>query len=261
CNAFGCDTLTKTVTLANVGGPVPASCSPATTAYCCSIGIYSVNFNTIHNNSLDGVDGYKDYTCSASTNIFRGQSYSINITTGPTYTENVMAWIDFNNNGIFESAELVFASAAMLQYHSGTVSIPSTGVVLNTPLRMRIGSDYSGNAAPDPCTPVQYGQFEDYTVYITINVGIDEASVANGFAVFPNPFTNETSIQYDLDVSQKVTLEVYNAIGEKVREVLSDKLQQAGRHVYRLKNLEGGIYFIRLITKEGMAVRRIIRME
>ncbi|MEI6487503.1 MAG: PKD domain-containing protein [Bacteroidota bacterium] len=169
CNGFVCDSITKSVTITSLSGPIASSCSPQTTSYCCGIGITQVMFNSINNSSSDGSVGYEDFSCSSSTSLTAGQTYPISVTTGTSYSENVNAWIDFNNDGFFDTiTEVVFVSSYVTTYHSGNVFIPTTAV-LNTPLRMRIGDDYSGNYPPSPCVDAMYGQFEDYTVVITPN--------------------------------------------------------------------------------------------
>ncbi|MEO8146596.1 MAG: PKD domain-containing protein [Bacteroidia bacterium] len=167
CNAIVCDSIIKQVVIASANAPLNASCSPVTTGYCCSMGISHVVFNTINQISADGSAGYEDFSCT-NTTLMVGISYPITVTTGNQYYENVKAWIDYNNNGIFEAAELVFTSLNHLITHTGNITIPGSATI-NTPLRMRIGSDYYSNSTPSPCTDVQYGQFEDYAVYIQTN--------------------------------------------------------------------------------------------
>lgn len=164
CNAYGCDTAIHSITLTNINGPVSASCTPQTNSPYNDMGIFNVTFNTI-NNTTGVDDGYQDYTCTDYTTVIVGNTYTLNVQTA--YTENVRAWIDYNNNGSFQTSELILTSNNN-DYHSASVTISGTAVV-NTPLRMRIGSDYYTNPAPEPCTNVQYGQFEDYTVIIQPN--------------------------------------------------------------------------------------------
>ncbi len=169
CNVTGCDSLTQQVVMSSAGGPVGVNCTPATTGYCCGVGILDVEFNGISQSSPDASEGYRDFTCVASTSCIQGQSYPVTITTGSSYDENLNIWIDYNNNGQFDlPGELAFQSIAGFVTHSGTITI-SPSAVINTSLRMRISSEYSGNPAPGPCTDLQYGQVEDYSVYITSN--------------------------------------------------------------------------------------------
>jgi PKD repeat protein len=167
CNANRCDSISKNITITNILGPITASCLPNTNSYCCSIGIQNVSIANINKLSNFGNEGYKDFSCTDTTTLIGSQSYLLTVTTGPTYFENVKAWIDFNNDGVFDNSnELVFNSPNRLQYHSGTITIPSNAV-LNTSLRMRIGDDLYSSPTPSPCNNAMYGQFEDYAVTIT----------------------------------------------------------------------------------------------
>ncbi|HTF04289.1 MAG TPA: M4 family metallopeptidase, partial [Bacteroidia bacterium] len=73
-NCVGADTLliNAAVTVNNVPGPVPASCNPQTTNYCCGNGITFVQFNTINWTSNDGIDNYSDFTCADSSLLVAG---------------------------------------------------------------------------------------------------------------------------------------------------------------------------------------------
>lgn len=170
CNAFGCDTtlFSNYITVnTGAGTPAPASCTPNTLTYCCGFGITNVMFNTINNSTNDGADGYGDFTCLQTT-VTEGQNYTLTIETPTPTTHNAAAWIDFNNDGVLNDVtERVFTSSSEL-IHSGTVTIPN-GAVLNTPLRLRVAADYDFSAPPTPCTDIDFGQAEDYTIIIQAN--------------------------------------------------------------------------------------------
>ncbi|PCI94667.1 MAG: hypothetical protein COB15_13495 [Flavobacteriales bacterium] len=166
------DTTIKTnyITITNTGGPISASCTPAsTTPGTLGMGIFNFSFASISNNTSGGTDGYQDYTCTNSTTVTEGNSYNVNITTGTANNEDVRVWIDLNNDGQFNMTnEMVFVSDNIMQNHSGSIIIPG-GAVLNTPLRMRVGSDYHTNNFTSACTDVTYGQYEDYSITVIPN--------------------------------------------------------------------------------------------
>ncbi len=147
--------------------PVPASCTPNTLTYCCGFGITNVTFNTINNSTNDGIDGYTDSTC-VQTTVLEGQTYLLSIQTTASSTQNYAAWIDFNNDGILNDVtERVFTASSQMNT-SGNVTIPA-GATLNTPLRLRVSSDFDFSAAPTPCTDLDFGQAEDYSIIINSN--------------------------------------------------------------------------------------------
>lgn len=168
-NPNGNNTLVKPNYISvNLGsGPIAASCNPVTTAYCCGFGITNFQFNNINNTSADASEGYADFSCGVDT-VTTGQLYNISVTTQTPASHNVRVWIDFNNDGIFNaSTEQVFAADNSF-VANGTVFIPGTAT-LNTPLRMRVSADHSLNPVPTPCSNLQYGQAEDYAIYVKPN--------------------------------------------------------------------------------------------
>lgn len=64
---------------------------------------------------------------------------------------------------------------------------------------------------------------------------------------YPNPFAEQTTISYFLPISQSVTIEVFNLVGEKV-ETLVNESKQAGNHVtfFNTSNRSKGVYFVKI---------------
>ncbi len=187
-NNTGNANLTYTVTPNSNTNPKPAWCSPSgAKSNCCAMGIYNVQFNTINNTTSEADGRYNDYTASQKTILRAGSTYSISIKTGPNYAENARVWIDWNNNGVIEVSEQVFADQNVLPnvFHKGNITVPANAVS-NTPLRMRVATDYYGSSVPGVCSSASYGQTEDYS----INVGGWINVSANTGTVTPSGSTN-----------------------------------------------------------------------
>lgn len=168
-NSNGSNTLTKPAYVTvNLGtGPIPAACTPTTTAYCCGFGITNFKFHNINNSSSDASEGYKDFSCGLDT-VTTGLSYSVSVSTLTPSGHNVRMWIDYNNDGTFNpSTELVF-SADNSFLANGTVFIPGSAM-LSTPLRLRVSADHSLQPIPTPCSNPMFGQAEDYAIYVKPN--------------------------------------------------------------------------------------------
>lgn len=112
--------------------------------------------------------GQPNYTAQLTA----GSSYQIEVTVGTFGSQNVAAWIDFNEDGVFQTpAERVG--------HTGTSTIGSNGTgtfILTLPCnpapglkRMRVRDVYSFTAngsSIDPCSSYGWGETEDYDVTI-----------------------------------------------------------------------------------------------
>ncbi|MBL4715343.1 MAG: PKD domain-containing protein, partial [Bacteroidia bacterium] len=180
--------------------PAGTTCLPPTTQYCCGLGIYNFTFNTINNTTGDGIDGYQDYSCTIQTTVTEGNTYSVDIETNDTYTENVFIWIDYNNDSTFDDSEKSFSSIGALQFHSGNMIIGSNAV-LNTDLRMRVGSDYSGLGIYTPCDSSAYGQFEDYTIIIQANTSPAVADFSSSDTINCNGYVQFTDQSLNVPTS------------------------------------------------------------
>ncbi len=153
--------------------PAMASCIPthANPASTLDAGPRVVSFNTI--NRISGGFTTEDYAwladfCNGRTEVFEGATYPISITTGPQ-AENVAVYLDLNGDAQFaDPGELIFSSTGTtaFQTHTGLVTIPATGGLLCTPLRMRVISDVATAGAPTPCGVLQHGQAEDFSVIV-----------------------------------------------------------------------------------------------
>ncbi len=164
CNAIGCDSLAQ-VNSVQLFAPLPvAACPVPTTAPCCGYGITRVDFAGQTQASADGSAGYEDFSCVRRFEVQQGYSYTLSLQTGPL-SHAVRAWIDYDNDGSFSTAEQILDQPQGVS-PSARVVIP-TGGVTNTPLRMRIMADIAGaGSAFTSCRAPQFGQVEDYRVVV-----------------------------------------------------------------------------------------------
>jgi PKD repeat protein len=266
CNAHGCDTVVVPIN-AIITGPRATNCYPTTVAYCCGIGITlfqisgPVNF-LINNSTSDAIDGYSDYTCTDTASLVTNYPYGINVTTGFGYVETVKMWLDLNNDGQFDTlTEQMFADSAVLTNHTGNFTIPDRPTNdYSSPLRLRIGSDFSGNTPPSPCQNLQFGQYEDYSIFLSYYDAVNEVNRETGFQVYPNPFGSTASIEYNLKKSSKVSVEIFNILGEKVGTPAADQMQLPGKHSYNFSGQPTGVYFVKLTVDDKSAVKKVIKM-
>lgn len=89
-------------------------------------------------------------------------------------------------------------------------------------------------------------------------VNVDEMDeIQLGFALYPNPTTESSTVQFKLSSKQNVTLDVKNILGETIKDVLNEEME-GGLHEIKLPSLPKGIYMIDLYTGNKHHVRRLI---
>ncbi len=155
-------------------GPDSACVPDALNGLSMYYGIERVEFGTLdvysNTSQADGAF-YVDRSYNQRVSVSAGDSVFVKITGSYENPAQIRVWLDLNNDGVFEVPDetLLSGDGGVIE---GTVVIPDTGVVLCTPLRLRVASDQPGTDAPQPCLltgNLEYGvgQIEDYTVTVS----------------------------------------------------------------------------------------------
>ncbi|MBD3385008.1 T9SS type A sorting domain-containing protein [candidate division KSB1 bacterium] len=100
------------------------------------------------------------------------------------------------------------------------------------------------------------------------NTGVDNGPTApQTFTLlqnYPNPFNAQTRIEFTLDKPQRIELDIVNALGQNIKNLLSE-WKDEGKHTLhwngcdeRGKCVQSGVYFYRLSSKAGMQSEKMI---
>jgi len=104
----------------------------------------------------------------------------------------------------------------------------------------------------------EYGHSE---VATNIEEDVGELPQATSIvSVFPNPFETKTTITYKLSSPQRISAEVYNVMGQRVRHV-EVGWRPAGTHSTEIEGqgLASGVYFLHIASETGdHAVKQIV---
>lgn len=186
-------------------------------------------------NNSSGPSNYTNYTTNTALqpNLVLNTTYTFSMTiTTPDY-DTALVFIDYNNNGVFESSERVFNYPINLPSGpiSGNFTIPASAVT-NQPLRMRVILYYLGATNPQTgtsqigfslgssyagCGTYSYGEAEDYNVLVTATQlsTNDVNGPKNDVQIYPNPVSDILNIT---KVSDKATYKIYSAAGQLVKQ-------------------------------------------
>ncbi len=161
---------TQAYTLLISGAGGTAVCSSASSAGGASIDNVVLS-NLSNATPPSACRNYTDFSVLTAANLPVGQNVPIAIaSTSCNSTNNtriISVFIDFNNDGVFESNELAAQSIQLGVPFSGTIAVPTTAVV-GTYARMRIIVQEGNNAAlVSPCGSYGAGETQDYRVLFT----------------------------------------------------------------------------------------------
>ena len=82
------------------------------------------------------------------------------------------------------------------------------------------------------------------------------------YPAYPNPFNSTTNIKYSIPHSGRITLKVFDLMGNKIATLL-DRYQAAGSYdiIFQADDLASGIYFYQLKTKDYVDVKKMILIK
>lgn len=242
-NAFGDGIVTKMslVEVNTTGNLIPADCYPSTVAHCCGYGIENVNINSISNASVNSSEGYVDFSCENKTNLNIGDSYAISVSTGLDNPQDTKVWLDIDNNGFFDSDELLLEEYNAYSFTAALVVPVNT--VLSTPIRMRISSDEVGNNF-GPCDDLIRGQAEDYSIIVNDANGLSQSDSFD-FKMYPNP--SNGTVNFELENNEVYKVNIYSLMGKKIAG--HDNLRSSVS--IDLNDLLTGSYLVELIDSSG----------
>ncbi|MBS3944545.1 MAG: T9SS type A sorting domain-containing protein, partial [Melioribacter sp.] len=79
---------------------------------------------------------------------------------------------------------------------------------------------------------------------------------------YPNPFNPSTKIEYQLPKDGRVTIKVFNVLGQEVRTLL-DEVKSAGYYTveFNAKGLPSGVYIYGITTGEYSLFKKMILIK
>ena len=159
------------------------------------IGITDVQIGSQINNpsaDLDRLTFYPTQTIS----VYRQESYPVNIKYGEGHNEQIIGWVDWNNDGIIDTnTETVFytKSSPAAETYTTSLNVPCSA----TPgiHKLRIESDIDTVPKLTPCSNLRYGDAEEYIVNVQSDVYPSKVTFTSDSPKFqgsPVIFTNQT---------------------------------------------------------------------
>jgi hypothetical protein len=142
--------------------PTQTYCDARSTSFNSFEQITKVQFGGIDNPSRRSPGGYSNYT-GLLAEISKGSSETITVTfSGGGGSTQGRVWIDWNQNGEFESNELYELGTGAGPVYTTTITAPSNALSGHTTMRVRVAW-----GALTACNTTNWGETEDYAIRVT----------------------------------------------------------------------------------------------
>lgn len=151
--------------------------------------ITNVTFAGINNTTIPAVNGtpaLEKFCPPINASVARGSTYSITVkgNTDGDYTNYFWVYIDWDQDGSFESTELydigTITNSTGVDAQTATTNITVPGTALLGKTMMRVLKNYNNNS--NACSNATYGQAEDYEVLVNGACQQPTGATANGTA-------------------------------------------------------------------------------
>jgi len=218
----------------------------------CSYGDGFTNFvlENINNSSGCSSGGYSDYT-NQSTDLYRNETYNLTVASGynPQYTT---VWIDFNDNFSFEPNEKIIDGVQTNLGATLSFTIDANANLGEHLLRAK-SSDVLSNTQ-DACLDMQYGETEDYKVFIKSNVGVEEQSLTPQLQIVSIQ-NGVYTLKFNTNQSFNGQVMIHNSLGQLV---YSGTVNTDKTITLDLSKYAKGAYLINVISTDFSSVIRVV---
>lgn len=225
-------------------------------------GFYVLQLGSIDTISECSPTGYEDFT-SVSTDL---EIYGTNEMVVGTYCGNqyINVWIDFNDNFVFETDEVVVDNVKLPPGLPGNyiqdtmlLVIPE-GANLGEHI-MRLKANLANPVPDDGCEETVFGETEDYSATVILFTGVETIPFSNTDLLVKTLGNNIFEISMEsTEENETLIINLHNVFGQKLVENRVQNIN--GRYTYLLdmSYAKPGAYIVRLGTSQYGKVKKII---
>jgi len=202
-----------------------------------------INNTTFDHNTFNAqTTFYHEYPASGQTTatLISGQSYSLYTSTS---SEAVIGlWMDYNNNGTFESNEFTSVVNSMTTQNTTTLNIPASLPSGTLKIRFRTRAYGSSVTGSNACSNFGSGETRDYTLTVVNNaLSTKDIRKESALQYYPNPVRDMLHIENNLVIRN---IRVFDLSGK----LLINLMPGQKRTALDMSALPAGTYMIKIGT-------------
>ena len=138
-----------------------------------------------------------------------------------------------------------FTPAASTDWRNETVSLASYSGQSNVLVRFKGTSAYGNNLYVD-------------NINVSAAAGVEENNLVNNVTVYPNPASNNASVDFNLTSDNNVSIVLVNTVGQLI---MSENLgnMNTGIHTYQMdaSSLSNGLYFLNITVGNNTITKKV----
>ncbi len=160
-------------------------------------------------------------------------------------------FVNSSTNGPTSYLWSVSPSAGTSFYSGSTAASVNPKIKFTIPGYYTISLTATNSAGSDTETKNNY-------IYVYSTAGIDDKDLLKNILIYPNPAKDIVTIETGIIPSTKINLKIYNTLGDEILDGINSSTTENNMITMNLSSLKKGIYYIKLITDEQTATKKII---
>lgn len=92
-----------------------------------------------------------------------------------------------------------------------------------------------------------------------INTGINDFSIENEFNLYPNPTSNQITIEFELITAKNTSIEIKNILGQTIKTISNSFTTGKNKIEIDVSELSGGLYFVQLQSGTSIISKKMIK--
>ncbi|MFC4635593.1 endonuclease [Dokdonia ponticola] len=250
--------------VSNASNTISVTTDAVVLNYCSSEG-NNVNYEYIDFVGVGGISnttaangGYADFINQTGVIGYGSNTIVLSVGfSGQSYTENWGVWIDFNQNGTFDTSEkVVTGSTSNTGNLSYTFTVPTSALAGTT--RMRVSMKWNGD--PTACETFSYGEVEDYNVTISANRDAaatptlkTDGQLRSEAPIYEAQFTQQDdTLRIQMADARPVHYTVYTILGQVIK-------QDSFSGATSVAGLRKGVYIIQINDGQRVVSKKFIK--
>jgi len=151
----------------------------------------------------------------------------------------------------------VITSTATLSTGIATGYFAEKSITLNSGFHAPAGVDF---LAKITTCAYDFAPTIEFPVFANANLPPSTPLQQNTLMIYPNPFTYQTTLAYELKQPNKVQLAIFDATGRNVSTLVDNQLSDSGKYELLFSNeyLESGFYIARLQVGRTVKLQKMI---
>ncbi|WP_422089329.1 GEVED domain-containing protein [Tenacibaculum ovolyticum] len=214
------------------------------------ISLTNVKFGEIDNTSTKST-GYSDFR-SISTGVVRGENYDLNtvINTDGNNTVKTYAWIDWNQNCLFDANETYDLTS-----NTSPITIPEDAILGSTILRISVKL----NEFSQSCKSNFNGEVEDYTINIEESFATDTTLFTDlKIGKVPLLLNEKLTVEFKVKVKDLITVRLFNLTGRLIDTQEFSTVSSKFKKEILFTKVSSGMYFIQIENGGKIKTKKII---